>query len=289
MVSEYGLKEIFLPLSQDVTDESGEAKFKGPFNNIFVSDDWDTCERLMLLIQGSGAVRAGQWARALCINDDLSIGSILPYLKKIKQAKYGVIVFNPNLNSAPEVPETIKRSSFLTTSKIYKQPLPEIRIPGSESNTRHVRYVWERFADKSKAKTIAIVAHSAGGACTHYLISKIGEQMSQRVCGVAFTDSVHGVSPSDKAHVKHFIQKRCRNWVKSDEPLDTKIAKPSYDCLQVSAGHEKHEYTSGTAIESVFEYLFLRQTLFEGGEDPTDKNYDGMSDSSSSADEMPVD
>jgi hypothetical protein len=46
-------------------------------------------------------------------------------------------------------------------------------------------------------------------------------------------------------------------------------------------GHEKHEWTSGVAIESVFKFLFAREAVFTAGEDPNDKNYDGMSSSSS--------
>lgn len=64
------------------------------------------------------------------------------------------------------------------------------------------------------------------------------EAVNKRLYGIAFTDSVHGVSKRDPAHVQHFIQKRCRNWVRSDEPLDTKVGKPAYDCLCVSAGNQ---------------------------------------------------
>ena len=36
---------------------------------IFVSPNLDTKATVLLLVQGSGAVRPGIWARALCIND----------------------------------------------------------------------------------------------------------------------------------------------------------------------------------------------------------------------------
>jgi hypothetical protein len=50
MVSQFGLQEVLLPLNNNGT---------GPFNNIFVSPDWKTAKKLMLIIQGSGAVRYG--------------------------------------------------------------------------------------------------------------------------------------------------------------------------------------------------------------------------------------
>lgn len=67
---------------------------------------------------------AGQWARALCINNTLEMGSILPYLKKCKELGFGVIVCNPNLNYDFVTPPTISRTSFLTTSKTTAK-LPE--------------------------------------------------------------------------------------------------------------------------------------------------------------------
>ena len=69
MTQRFGLIEAELPLRED-----------GPINNIFLSPNALKCERLMLLIQGSGAVRAGMWARALCINDTLETGSVIPYI-----------------------------------------------------------------------------------------------------------------------------------------------------------------------------------------------------------------
>jgi len=112
MVSQFGFEEIFLPLNQN---------YVGPRNNIFVSPNWQTAEKLMLIIQGTGAVRAGQWARAVCINDKLSIGSILPYLDRCQQEGLSVIVFNPNLNSGPKNPSVIEFKDFFINGKVEKK------------------------------------------------------------------------------------------------------------------------------------------------------------------------
>ena len=58
---------------------------KAPKVNIFVSDDFFANPgRCLVLIQGTGAVRAGQWARSICVNDSLNEGSILPLLDYAK-------------------------------------------------------------------------------------------------------------------------------------------------------------------------------------------------------------
>jgi hypothetical protein len=288
MVKDYGLKEILLPLAKPPTETEGESPKKpytGPFNNIFVSDDWNTCDKLMLLIQGSGAVRAGQWARALCINENLDLGTILPYLKKCKELGFGVIVFNPNLNYDYETPPLVLRKNMLTMQKVNIKLPEKVKIKHNSNPHKHDLYVWDNFVRLAKAKIIAAVAHSAGGDGACAVVRSREEEVAKRLCGIAFTDSVHGVWRRDEESVKHFIQKRCRNWVRSNQPLDTKVGKPEYDCLQVSAGHEKHEYTSGVAIASVFDFLLKRMQLFPT-EDPANSNYDKMSSSESSESEL---
>jgi hypothetical protein len=68
------------------------------------------------------------------------------------------------------------------------------------------------------------------------LVSCAGDEALKRLCGIAFTDSVHGMVAGNKKHVTHFIEKRARNWVTSQKPLDTPIRKRTGDCLCVSAG-----------------------------------------------------
>jgi len=270
MEKEYGLQEVLLPL---------DSEYHGPTNNIFVSPDWQTSEKLMLLIQGSGAVRPGQWARALCINDDLNIGSILPYLQRCKEEGYAVIVFNPNQNEGPVEPLHVPWTDFLVNGKVDKKRIKYAKIPGSESNAAHCLYVWDHFVSRSEAKTVAAVAHSAGGYCAQMLLEKRGEEVAKRLCGIAFTDSVH--PGSQRPLAAHLLQKRCRNWVTSKDPLDTPQRKSRYDCLCVSAGHDTHEFTSGIAMGSVFEFLLKRAKIFPE-EDPQDTHYDQMPESTDS-------
>ncbi len=88
-----GLEEVWLPAT-------------GPLRtNVFASRNLASFERVVVIIQGSGAVRAGQWARALCLNEGLDTGSILPYVARLQQRGIGVIVFNPNNSMRVEVDE----------------------------------------------------------------------------------------------------------------------------------------------------------------------------------------
>lgn len=44
-------------------------------------------DKLLVLIQGSGVVRAGQWARRLIVNQDLDSGTQIPFINKAMQVK----------------------------------------------------------------------------------------------------------------------------------------------------------------------------------------------------------
>ena len=77
IVEVYGLKEVWFP----------EARFvgKGPKCNIFMSKEFlapnvevNKTKTALVLIQSTGAVRAGEWARSVCLKEDLFLGSTLP-------------------------------------------------------------------------------------------------------------------------------------------------------------------------------------------------------------------
>ncbi len=265
MISKYHLQEVYLPLVQNEDTSNYRQRLVQQElckNNIFMSQDaLSNPNKLMVLIQGSGAVRAGQWARALCINTNLREGAQLEYIEKAQQQGYGVIVVNPNLNFIPKKevldPNLYTRTGFLMPDK--PKPIPRdarIPIPSNQSPPEHCIYVWDTFVNQAKAKDVVIVAHSAGGWCTMELLKARQDVVLKRLRGVAFTDAVHSVMPSDPPAVKKFIVNKAINWVTSNKPLDTLLYdKTSTSCTLLSCGHEKHENSSSSCIESAFRFL----------------------------------
>ncbi|XP_047238448.1 cotranscriptional regulator FAM172A homolog isoform X4 [Girardinichthys multiradiatus] len=178
------MTKAFLPV--DATNDE-------PRSFIYLSPDALTNpDKLLVLIQGSGVVRAGQWARRLIINQDLDSGTQIPFIMKAMEEGYGVLVLNPNENylevekSAKASPndfsaepsdepaekrerkdeqESKKKREFYEK---YRNPQKETeteRIPIREnsSSEEHVLYVWDQFVFKAAAKNIFIIAHSYGG------------------------------------------------------------------------------------------------------------------------------
>jgi len=229
-------------------------------NNIFISKGALEKKKLMLLIQGSGAVRPGQWARALCFNDTLRTGSQLEYIERAYKKDYGVIVFNPNENE--RILGKKEPYDFYNTSKFRKSRKTE-KLKGSESKVKHTLSVYDRWAAKAKAEHIVIVAHSAGGYCTQELVSQRIDELHGKLKALAFTDAFYSISERDDPRMKEVYRKHGCNWVASDKPLNepmvdkerkTRTALDS-GCEVRSAGHKQHEMTSACCIDPLFEFI----------------------------------
>ena len=63
-----GLERLAVP---SMVEEDGGGGGAVPQSFVFASPDYATADELLVLIHGSGVVRAGQWARRLIINESL--------------------------------------------------------------------------------------------------------------------------------------------------------------------------------------------------------------------------
>ncbi|XP_063708461.1 FAM172 family protein homolog CG10038 isoform X2 [Culicoides brevitarsis] len=228
LLEEKGLHRLYVP--SDVPQD--EASF------IFcTTNKLENPKKLMILIHGSGVVRAGQWARSLIINDSLKAGTQLPYIERARELGYEVLVLNTNLNT-------------------YKKDGKIKEIKGSETPTDHAKTVWKQFVAPANPEAISIVAHSYGGVVTVDLANHFDTDFREKVFAVGFTDSVH------YHNVPKTLQEYGRNWVTSSEKLDTPLKKRTNDVPCFSAGHTKHEYTSWSCIDALFKFFEERYEQF---------------------------
>uniref|UniRef100_A0A8C6PCN2 ARB2 cotranscriptional regulator A n=1 Tax=Nothobranchius furzeri TaxID=105023 RepID=A0A8C6PCN2_NOTFU len=246
-----------------------DAEGDEPTSFIYLSPDaLSNPSKLLVLIQGSGVVRAGQWARRLIINQDLNSGTQIPFIRRAMEEGFGVVVLNPNLNylevekapkSSPSHPpaevsdepaekrerkdeqEGKKKREFYEK---YRNPQKETeteRIPIRENSSSedHVLYVWDHFVSRAAAKNVFIMAHSYGGLSFVEMMNQREVQVKNRVCAVAFTDSAHNLWLQETTKgTQDWIFQYCSNWVSSPEPLDTPLDSMLPDCPKVSAGNK---------------------------------------------------
>lgn len=181
----------------------------------------DGCDRedgtVLVLVHGSGAVRAGMWARQLVINDTLRSGSVLEYVHEAQARGWGVVVANTNDN------ETEGRGG---------------------AAERHLEEVLRRFALPARRRLV--VAHSYGGAALVHVLYE-GALKRSGSWEVAFTDSAH--------RTKAQLPGRARNWVRSDRPAGAPEHRPDAGCPCVSAGHPEHIWTSASACAMIFRWF----------------------------------
>ncbi|CAF3670226.1 unnamed protein product [Rotaria sp. Silwood1] len=326
---QWNYEEIWLPIKDESTNDHHDQV------NIFTSNDFKENENgCLILIQGSGVVRPGQWARSCCINESLDIGSMFPYMAKAKEHNLSVIILNPNqtsyvvektidtedttsinkdeigvgentssthdkqdtavinttstdkeVNSTNEQISTANEDkdnkeensdhnnivSFYLSSDPLPRPLTQ-KISNLSTSREHVLYVYDHIIAQSPAKKFYVVAHSAGGDCLMYLLRKRQDNILPKLAKIAFTDSVHSLLPFDSNDIKHFLKFNALHFVASDQPMGTSI-EYVYDfsqrpaCQEVSAGHPKHEYTSGHSVQGVFDFFFPSDSI-------TDENID---------------
>ncbi|XP_051709951.1 cotranscriptional regulator ARB2A isoform X1 [Oryctolagus cuniculus] len=253
------LKKISIPV--DATENE-------PKSFIFMSEDALTNpQKLMVLIHGSGVVRAGQWARRLIINEDLDSGTQIPFIKRAMDEGYGVIVLNPNENYIEvEKPKTHVQSSSDSSDEPaekrerkdkvsketkkrrdfyekYRNPqrekeMMQLYIRENGSPEEHAIYVWDHFIAQSAAENVFFVAHSYGGLAFVELMIQREADVKSKVTAVALTDSVHNVWHQEAGKtVREWMRENCCNWVSSSEPLDTSVESMLPDCPRVSAAH----------------------------------------------------
>jgi len=217
-----------------------------PTSFIFTSQNLATADFILMIVHGTGVVRAGQWSRKLIINEGLTIGSQIEYIRRAEQAGYAVIVTNTNYNRV-ESPRNLRSRS--------SRP-----IRGSETPEAHGQYVWEHFIRPNSAKHVFIMAHSYGGAVVLAIAEKFQLEFDRRVVAVALTDSpmeFYGDRVAKK--VLKMLKKRTINWVVNDEKVDTELGES--DCCSLrSAGHKVHEWTSHTSIDAIFNYFASKRS-----------------------------
>eukprot|EP00051_Salpingoeca_urceolata_P016928 m.227763 g.227763 ORF g.227763 m.227763 type:complete len:322 (-) comp18820_c0_seq1:60-1025(-) len=200
-----------------------------PITLVFYSEDVLTNTKgLLVLCNGAGAVRAGQWARSVIINQGLGPGSMLSYIQWAISLGWAVVVLNPN--------------------DVHKQGKP-VRQGGSY--LEHAQTVWDHLLARAQAP-IYIVAHSFGGTVITHLAESRADAFQDKVKSIAFTDSVHTAPryssqkenivsgstskvthPPGKRHGKYVIKRSCKlleqrqqQWQQQNRRVEARFIEP---------------------------------------------------------------
>jgi len=199
-------------------------------------------ETLLILVQGAGDARAGEWSATLCIKEGLNVGSMIPSITRALDNEYGVIVTNPNVQGTEE------RNPGRDYTSIKHAAFKE-----------HLLRLWDNYITKSVAKKIYFIAHSFGGLALLHLLQLRSDDFLDRVTGIAFADSVHTLENLNQAQLS-YLKTRAIQWCSSKQPLAEKLSTgdKKFGCKCVSAGTEEHERTTPSALNEIFEFIEQR-------------------------------
>ena len=240
LITKYNLTTLYVP-NKNINPDFSKRDDTQAQCKILTTKDFPTNPKCLIIIQGSGSVRLGQWSRSVCINENLQIGAMGPYIENAIKNKFSVIILNPN-----------ERNDF-----IYEKN----KIEEFKTMEDHCLYVYYNIIRKNEnIKEIYIVAHSMGGGCAiEILLINFEDLLNGKIKKIAFIDSVHGDDYKDLGDVglKKF-RAISRNFIRSTKPAGTFLG--SYEKAKkgvnfYSSGHNEHEYTSGYAVSEVFKFL----------------------------------
>lgn len=143
---------------------------------------------------------------------------------------YPVLVMNPNENICG------------TTGQ---------KIPHNETMTRHANHVWTNYVKPAGFKRLLILAHSAGGLCLESIMVNNGDSFFENLGKIAVTDSCIIDKKFLTPKQQDFMLQNAIHYQASLHGLGVSIrarAMRSHStCPHVSAGHSKHEYTTGVS------------------------------------------
>ncbi len=188
------------------------------------------------------------------MNNGLKEGTQLPYIERAIDRGYAVIVTNTNQL--------------------------QDKMAGRGNPEGHAATVWKELVQPSKARRVAIVAHSYGGVVTLELAKLFPADFVEQVFCIAFTDSVHSEKLQgvmEKPKLMRRLADISLNYVASEEELGTDLeTRPKryvrnlsknqfyansetpffrFRIRRVSAGHDTHEWISYSAMHALFKRL----------------------------------
>jgi len=142
-------------------------------------------------------------------------------------------------------------------------PKTDKEIPYCEDMPDHAVFVWEKYVLNSGFKNILLIAHSAGGGCTRAIQTKFADTFYNQVKEIAYTDSWVIEKEALTPGQIEFMEKRAIHYVSSNNQLGT-LESTGFGgrgaCPHVSAGHPKHEYTTGFAWPMIIQQFDRENT-----------------------------
>jgi len=218
-------------------------------------------KKLLVIIQGTGRVRAGIWSIGVCAYHGLKAGSALSAIIEAKARNMEIIVLNPN----------DPRSGLLKE-----------RYNSNIGMISHTLAVFEDYIIPAKPENVYIICHSMGGECALQIIRDFAEWSIRNIRAMAMTDACESRARSKSFTLKKWLFGHAINWICSNEEKNQNLGEGS-SSMHRSAGTNDHPLSTVRSWQYIWEFFDdkgARNDEFEDldiqnyiGEDPEDDEY----------------
>ena len=214
-----GLKEICHP-------ENGAPIYASPnaFNNP---------KKLLVVIQGTGRVRAGVWSVGVCAYTGLDAGSVLSAMREASQREMEIVILNPNDER----------------NKVFSQ-----RYKTNIGMVRHTLAIFEDLIIPANPENVFILCHSMGGECTVSVIKKFPQWAIEHIRAIAMTDACESRVTVEGLKMRHWCIDHNANWICSTYPPNHSLVD-GIASQHFSAGTKDHPLSTWKAWPFIWPFF----------------------------------
>ncbi len=167
--------------------------------DVWLSPDWDTAPKLLVVLQNHVGSQLGMWSRSTCVAKGLRAGSMIPFLEQAQAQGYAVVVCNPNLNSVVVDGQ-------------------KVAVPASAFPEAHSLYVYESFVAQAQARHVLLFGYGNGAILCKEMLQRQLVRCQQRageanrIVGIATVEASVLVQEDDSADVRAFLGRYAVDW-----------------------------------------------------------------------------
>ena len=208
------------------------------------SEAFSSPKKLLVVIQGTGRVRAGVWSVGVCAYSGLNAGSVLSAMHEAKHRNMEIIVLNPNDER----------------NKVFSQ-----RYKTNIGMVRHTLAIFEDLIIPSNPENVFILCHSMGGECTVSVLKKFPEWSIEHIRAVAMTDACESRVSIEGLKMRQWCLDHNSNWICSTEEPDKRL-RDGIASKHFSAGTKDHPLSTARAwtfIWTFFDSKGAQNDVFE--------------------------
>ena len=202
---------------------------------VFVSSSHTNSNKLLILANDENG-KAGYWSSEVMIRNSITKGSQIPYISNAIRQGYHVLVINPFQNTNLGNPDSYVR--------------------GSETPKDHILYAWNHFVDNSSYEEIFIAAHGDSGKSMLKFITQ-NKCVRDRITAAALINSSHTSSSLLDINIETtlWLNKRCINYVVSENDVNAFELSQKHDCQKRSAGTLDHQLAPWNSMHCIFQFF----------------------------------